>query len=127
MTDLRRRHSSTITNGTDFENETPDERRKRFLLEVDAKHERAHDKDDSTKRFKYLLGLSALFRKFINLNASKDPAFKKRIREIDSKTSFKESTKKERVLEEEKPRKKKTQSCYKMRNTKMMKIINTLF
>lgn len=94
MTDLRRRHSSTITNGTDFENETPDERRKRFLLEVDAKHERAHDKDDSTKRFKYLLGLSALFRKFINLNASKDPAFKKRIREIDSKTSFKESTKK---------------------------------
>ena len=40
------------------------------------------------------MGLSALFRKFINLNASKDPAFKKRIREIDSKTSFKESSKK---------------------------------
>ena len=89
--------STTTTNTTNGQfclDESLEERRKRFLLEVDAKHERAHDKDDATKRFQYLLGLSALFRKFINLNASKDPAFKKRIREIDSKTSFKESSKK---------------------------------
>jgi len=86
--------SHTISN--EEPTETPDERQKRFLLEVDAKHAYANDKDDATKRFQYLLGLSAIFRKFIDLNASKDPEFKKRVREIDSKLSFKESTKKKK-------------------------------
>lgn len=59
--------SHTISN--EEPTETPDERQKRFLLEVDAKHAYANDKDDATKRFQYLLGLSAIFRKFIDLNA----------------------------------------------------------
>ncbi|CAK9439280.1 uncharacterized protein LODBEIA_P34790 [Lodderomyces beijingensis] len=78
------------------EEESPQARVKRFLLEVDAKHAYARDKDDATKRFQYLLGLSSIFRKFIDLNASKDPEFKKRVREIDSKRSFQELSKKKR-------------------------------
>ncbi|KAI5961124.1 ISW2 [Candida margitis] len=85
--------SHTTPNGKP---ETPQERQDRFLLEVDAKHAYANDKDDATKRFQYLLGLSAIFRKFIDLNASKDPEFKKRVREIDNKRSFKESGKKKK-------------------------------
>ncbi|KAL6453020.1 ISW2 ISWI chromatin-remodeling complex ATPase ISW2 [Candida maltosa Xu316] len=102
MTDSSHRRYSSISNGINLlENETPDERIKRFLLEVDAKHERAHDKDDATKRFQYLLGLSALFRKFINLNASKDPAFKKRIREIDKSKKKGKSSRRRKTEKEE--------------------------
>lgn len=85
--------SSTQNQVSEIE-ETLEERRKRFLLEVDAKHAYANDKDDATKRFQYLLGLSPIFRKFIDLNASKDPEFKKRVREIDTQQSFKESSSK---------------------------------
>lgn len=116
--------SHTISN--EEPTETSDERQKRFLLEVDAKHAYANDKDDATKRFQYLLGLSAIFRKFIDLNASKDPEFKKRVREIDSKLSFKESTKrrKRQIADVGKLKRRKMQSCYKMKNIRMMKKIN---
>ncbi|GMG21289.1 unnamed protein product [Ambrosiozyma monospora] len=63
--------------------ETPEERKQRFLLQVDAKTERKKDVDDSTKRFKYLLGLTDLFRHFIDLNASKDKQVMQMIRQID--------------------------------------------
>ncbi|KAG7665760.1 ISW2 [[Candida] subhashii] len=83
-------------NGNDIQSQPPKEslqdRRKRYLLQQDVKHARLNDNDDATKRFKYLLGLSSLFRKFIDLNASKDVAFKKRIREIDNQHSFQEKT-----------------------------------
>ncbi|KAI5959176.1 ISW2 [Candida pseudojiufengensis] len=82
----------TETNNTKKE-ESSQERINRFLLKVDAKHEYKNDKDDATKRFQYLLGLSSVFRKFIDLNASKDPEFKRRVREIDNQRSFKESKK----------------------------------
>ncbi|KAK6465787.1 SNF2 family N-terminal domain-containing protein [Scheffersomyces coipomensis] len=74
--------------------ETSKERRNRFLLNCDPKVAKANDVDDSTKRFKYLLGLTPLFRYFIDLNASKDQQFKKRIREIDNKLSFVQQPKK---------------------------------
>ncbi|KAI3406187.2 ISW2 [Candida oxycetoniae] len=76
--------------------ETCEERRRRFLLEVDAKHAYANDKDDATKRFQYLLGLSSIFRKFIDLNSSRDPEFKKRVREIDNKRFFQETARKKK-------------------------------
>jgi SWI/SNF-related matrix-associated actin-dependent regulator of chromatin subfamily A member 5 len=68
--------------------ETKAERRKRFLLDMDPKTARAQDDDDSTRRFKYLLGLTPLFRYFIDLSASKDAQFKKRIRDVDNMMSF---------------------------------------
>ncbi|KAK6459655.1 chromatin remodelling complex ATPase chain ISW1 [Scheffersomyces xylosifermentans] len=65
--------------------ESKKDRINRFLLNTDPKIARANDVDDSTKRFKHLLGLTPLFRYFIDLSASKDASFKKRIREVDSK------------------------------------------
>lgn len=73
-----------------IDNETREQRRKRFILDTDPKIAKLNDVDDSTKRFKYLLGLTDLFRYFIDLNASKDPQFKKIIKQIDNKVSFKE-------------------------------------
>ncbi|ODV79301.1 uncharacterized protein CANTADRAFT_51298 [Suhomyces tanzawaensis NRRL Y-17324] len=76
-----------VSNGTS-KPETHAQRKKRFLLDVDPKIAKQNDVDDSTKRFKYLLNLTPLFRYFIDLNASKDALFKRKIREIDNKTSF---------------------------------------
>ncbi|RLV94938.1 ISWI chromatin-remodeling complex ATPase ISW2 [Spathaspora sp. JA1] len=96
MIPSRRKQSTTTNDLATQKIETPEERKRRFLLQTDVKHARAHDKDDATKRFKYLLGLSSLFRKFIDLNASKDPEFKRRIREIDSQHLFQEAQPKKR-------------------------------
>ncbi|CUM67306.1 uncharacterized protein PRCAT00004999001 [Priceomyces carsonii] len=79
-------HLEDETNST--ETETLIERRKRYILGMDPKQARLHDVDDATKRFKYLLGLSHLFRYFIDLNASKDPNFKNLVKQIDEKVSF---------------------------------------
>ncbi|KAG7194567.1 chromatin remodeling complex Adenosinetriphosphatase [Scheffersomyces spartinae] len=68
--------------------ETREERIKRFFLDTDPKTAKKNDIDDSTKRFKYLLGLTDLFRHFIDINASKDARFKKMIKQIDSQVSF---------------------------------------
>lgn len=69
----------------------PSDKAAHYLLDVDAKAAKANARDDSTLRFKYLLAISPLFRYFIDLSASKDPDFKKRIREIDSRLDFKPS------------------------------------
>lgn len=92
MTDLSQQQQSMNGNNNihPIKQETIQEKRSRYILDRDVKHARANDNDDATKRFKYLLGLSSLFRKFIDLNASKDPAFKRRIREIDNQHSFQE-------------------------------------
>ncbi|CAH2355857.1 ISWI chromatin-remodeling complex ATPase Isw2p [[Candida] railenensis] len=67
---------------------TDNDRIARFLLDTDPKTAKDNDVDDSTKRFKYLLGLTDLFRYFIDINASKDAQFKKLIKQIDNKVSF---------------------------------------
>lgn len=69
-------------------------RLERFLLNCDPKVAREKDVDDSTVRFKYLLGLTDIFRYFIDINMSKDAKFKKLIRLIDGQISFKQPTKK---------------------------------
>lgn len=74
--------------------EVDPEKKKKYLLTADPKTTKKREGDDSTIRFKYLLGLTPLFRHFIDLGASKDPVFKKRIREIDTKMSFQQQPKK---------------------------------
>lgn len=75
-----------------FQNESKQDRMKRYILSTDPKIAKKNDVDDSTVRFKYLLGLTDLFRYFIDLNASKDPQFKKIIKEIDNQVSFQDSS-----------------------------------
>lgn len=70
------------------------ERRKRYLLDCDPKVARERDVDDSTIRFKYLLGLTDIFRYFIDINMSKDAKFKRMIKQIDAKINFKQPKKK---------------------------------
>lgn len=65
----------------------------RYLLNCDPKVARENDEDDSTTRFKYLLGLTDLFRHFIDINMSKNAHFKKIIKKIDSQRNFKQATK----------------------------------
>lgn len=67
-----------------------EERKKRYFITKDVKSTRDEDSEDSTKRFKYLLGLTDLFRYFIDLNASKDPQFKKLVKQIDNQIAFKQ-------------------------------------
>lgn len=73
---------------------TDPDRVKRYLLNCDPKVARENDVDDSTIRFKYLLGLTDIFRYFIDINMSKDAKFKKLIKQIDGKISFKQPKKK---------------------------------
>lgn len=54
------------------------------MLEVDAKTERLKDRSDTAKRFKYLLGLTDLFRHFLDLRSSRDPSIKKLLKAIDN-------------------------------------------
>lgn len=75
------------------ENET--QRRKRYVLDCDPKVARENDVDDSTRRFKYLLGLTDIFRYFIDINMSRDVKFKKLIKLIDGKLNFKQPKKKQ--------------------------------
>ena len=76
--------------------ETREQSKKRFILDTEPKIAKLNDVDDSTKRFKYLLGLTDLFRYFIDLNASKDTHFKKIIKQIDNNVSFKQPTTKKK-------------------------------
>ncbi|ODV73463.1 DNA translocase CYBJADRAFT_150529 [Cyberlindnera jadinii NRRL Y-1542] len=84
--------------------ETQLERKKRFLLESDAKTEKLKDKGDTTKRFKYLLGLTDLFRHFLDMRSARDPAIKKLLRQLDqdsSRTSSNKRTSRRRKTEQE--------------------------
>lgn len=76
--------------------ESRQQRIDRYILSADPKVARSNDVDDSTKRFKYLLGLTDLFRHFIDINASKDPKFKKLVKQIDSQIAFEQPTKKKK-------------------------------
>lgn len=76
--------------------ETSIERKKRFILKDDAKTERLKDKHETTKRFKYLLGLTDLFRHFLDMRSAKDPALKKLIRQIDAEQRAQGSSTKKR-------------------------------
>lgn len=73
--------------------ESRQQRIDRYILSADPKVAKA---DDSTKRFKYLLGLTDLFRHFIDINASKDPKFKKLVKQIDSQIEFEQPNKKKK-------------------------------
>lgn len=53
------------------------------MLETDPKTERLKDRGDTTKRFKYLLGLTDLFRHFLDMRSARDPAIKKMLRQLD--------------------------------------------
>lgn len=70
----------------------------RYLLNCDPKVAREREEDDSTVRFKYLLGLTDLFRHFIDINMSKNAQFKRIIKKIDSQRNFKQTTKKKGSL-----------------------------
>lgn len=71
---------------------------KRYLLECDPKVARDREEDDSTVRYKYLLGLSDLFRHFIDINKSKNEQFKRIIKKIDSERNFEQATRKRGLL-----------------------------
>lgn len=71
--------------------QTDAKRISRYLLNCEPKVARDQDVDDSTIRFKYLLGLSDLFRHLIDINMSKDAKFKKLVKQIDNKTNFKQA------------------------------------
>lgn len=73
--------SKTINN-----NETHEQRLKRYLLSSDPQSEyKLHNSQDAAKRFQYLLSLSPLFRHFIDTKATNDKALHKLIRQIDQK------------------------------------------
>lgn len=69
-------------------------RLKRYILDCDPKVAKERDTDDSTIRFKYLLGLTDIFRYFIDINKSRDPHFKSLVKLIDGKVNFKQQPKK---------------------------------
>lgn len=75
-----------------------EEKVNRYLLNCDPKVARERDDDDSTVRFKYLLGLTDLFRHFIDINMSKNAQFKRIIKKIDSQRNFKQASKKKTAL-----------------------------
>lgn len=68
--------------------ETHAERLDRYLLNCEPKTARENDVDDSTVRFKYLLGLTDLFRHFIDINMSKDAKFKRLIKQVDAQRNY---------------------------------------
>lgn len=72
---------------------------KRYLLGCDPKVAREREEDDSTIRFKYLLGLTDLFRHFIDINMSKNTQFKRIIKKIDSKRKFTQVSKSKGAVE----------------------------
>jgi SWI/SNF-related matrix-associated actin-dependent regulator of chromatin subfamily A member 5 len=67
-------------------NETHEQRMKRFLLSTDPQSEyKIHNSQDAAKRFQYLLSLSPLFRHFIDIKVTNDKYLHKLIRQIDQK------------------------------------------
>lgn len=83
---MKRKHAAAI-----LDKETAEERKKRFLLQCKAKEERRKDSGDVAKRFKYLLGLTDLFRQFIDLSAVKDKSVIKMVHRIDMRNSRKKA------------------------------------
>ncbi|AET37706.1 DNA translocase Ecym_1481 [Eremothecium cymbalariae DBVPG len=74
--------SETITKDSKYWKD----RKKRFLLDVDAKVAKQRDKDDTYVRFKHLLGLTDLFRHFIGMRAKRDKNMQKLLRMVDGES-----------------------------------------
>lgn len=64
--------------------ETQSQRLSRFFLKDDVKTERLNDKGETAKRFRYLLGLTDLFRHFIDIRATNDRKLKAIVRAYDN-------------------------------------------
>ncbi|EJS41615.1 isw2p [Saccharomyces arboricola H-6] len=60
------------------------QRKKKFILDVDPKYAKQRDKSDTYKRFKYLLGVTDLFRHFIGMKAKHDKNIQKLLKQLDS-------------------------------------------
>lgn len=69
------------------------DRRKKFILDVDPKIAKQRDRSDTIKRFKYLLGLTDLFRHFLGVKAKQDKNIQKLLREIDKQNGDLDSKK----------------------------------
>lgn len=63
------------------------QRKKKFVLDVDPKYAKQRDKSDTYKRFKYLLGVTDLFRHFIGMKAKHDKNIQKLLKHLDSDSS----------------------------------------
>ncbi|CCF57798.1 hypothetical protein KAFR_0D01520 [Kazachstania africana CBS 2517] len=59
------------------------ERKSRFLLDVDPKQAKQRDKNDTYKRFQYLLSLTDLFRHFISIKAKHDKRMQKLLKSVE--------------------------------------------
>ena len=57
-------------------------RQRQYLLRFQEEDVAARDKDEAAKRLKYLLGLTDLFRHFIDARAAKEPEFKQFVEEV---------------------------------------------
>ncbi|KAH3903178.1 DNA translocase SCDLUD_000794 [Saccharomycodes ludwigii] len=92
--------------------ETLAERKKRYILEHDAKFEKLKDKNDTVGRFKYLLDLTDLFRHFITVRAKNDKNIQLLLKSLDStskKTSDNNFRMKKKGIDHTKGRHRKTE------------------
>ena len=83
-------NATNVPKSDNLSKESQLQRKSRYILDTDVKTEREQDDDDATKRFKYLLQLTSIFRHFIDINVSKDQHFKKLRKKIDAETSCKQ-------------------------------------
>ena len=67
------------------------ERKARYILSVDPKVEKQRDKNDTYKRFQFLLSLTDLFRHFISIKAKHDKHMQELLRSINPSSSSLES------------------------------------
>lgn len=59
------------------------EKKKRYILTVDPKIAKQRDKNDTYKRFQYLLSLTDLFRHFISMKSKHDKTMQKLLKSIE--------------------------------------------
>ncbi|CCE63956.1 hypothetical protein TPHA_0G01190 [Tetrapisispora phaffii CBS 4417] len=66
-----------------------EERRHKFILDVDPKIAKLRDKNDTYLRFKHLLNVTDLFRHFLGIRAKQDKNIQKLLKRIDEENSKK--------------------------------------
>ncbi|ODQ78226.1 hypothetical protein BABINDRAFT_52814 [Babjeviella inositovora NRRL Y-12698] len=76
--------SESIDDDDIYDGETFEDRKARYLLQEDVKVVRAKDTESQRRRLKHLLGLTDLFRQFVDLNLAKNPKLKKMIKQLDA-------------------------------------------
>lgn len=87
----------------EFSEETEKQRIERFLLQSTPQAEYSkHNDKDASKRFKYLLSLSPLFRHFIDTKATKDKHLHKLIKSLDDESVVAPHSKSKRKRKSEK-------------------------